>query len=148
MGLDSGPAGFFTQDHRDCDSAWAAVEQAVETNAGAAEAFQHFDRAMQRHLGMEEEVLFPALEQATGMQGGPTMVMRQEHKQMRAVLDQMRGAAEAGEFDALLDHGDTLLMLIQQHNMKEEGMLYPLAERMLSGSWQQLAARLAEYAKD
>ena len=148
MGLDSGPAGFFTQDHRECDAQWAAVEQAVDSGDGAAEAFQRFERAMQRHLAMEEDVLFPALEQATGMQGGPTQVMRHEHSQMRAVLDQMRAAAEAGDFDAVVDHGDTLLMLIQQHNMKEEGVLYPLAERALSGSWQQLATRLAEYAKD
>jgi hemerythrin-like domain-containing protein len=98
---------------------------------------------------MEEEVLFPAFEAATGMtDSGPTFVMRMEHDQMRGLLDQMGAALERGDQNALLDQGDTLLMLIQQHNQKEEGMLYPMSERALASEWpalhERLAARLAD----
>ena len=44
-----------------------------------------------------------------------------------------------------MDIGDTLLMLIQQHNIKEEGMLYPMAENVLAGHWTKLASLLEEY---
>ena len=77
---------------------------------------------------------------------GPTAVMRGEHQQMRGLLDQMGEAAAAGDFDSVLDQGDTLLMLIQQHNVKEEGILYPLADRMLTVQWPALRERLADYA--
>ena len=40
-----------------------------------------------------------------------------------------------GDTEEALDLGDTLLMVIQQHNVKEEGMLYPMAENMLAGEW-------------
>ena len=41
---------------------------------------------MLRHFEMEEAVLFPAFEEATGMTQGPTMVMHAEHVQMKGVL--------------------------------------------------------------
>ena len=99
---------------------------------------------MKHHLAMEEEVLFPAFEEATGMSGGgPTFVMRGEHDRMRAVLRFMAKAVEAGDADELMDQGDTLMMLIQQHNVKEEGMLYPMSEDVLGPRWPALRERLA-----
>lgn len=138
------PSAFFTEDHRECDALWAELEAAPEERG--LELWRGFDAALRRHFAMEEEVLFPALEDATGMHGpGPTMVMRNEHAQMRALLDQMEAAAASGDLQTVLDHGDTLLMLIQQHNVKEEGMLYPLADQALEPQWEQLEARLAQY---
>jgi hemerythrin-like domain-containing protein len=138
------PSEFFAQDHHRCDELWAAFEGASASEA--AGAWQEFEAAMRRHFSMEEEVLFPALEDATGMHGpGPTMVMRNEHVQMRGLLDEMGNAVREGRIDDALDHGDTLLMMTQQHNVKEEGVLYPLADQAMGHQWQALAARLAEY---
>lgn len=77
--------------------------------------------------------------------GGPTAMMRMEHQQMRGLLDQIGEAMAAGDAQEAMDIGDTLLMLIQQHNVKEEGMLYPMAENMLAGEWAGLAAKLEKY---
>lgn len=142
--MSDGLAKFFMDDHRAIDKLWAEVEGAVEAgDDGRAKAcFTTFRDTMLRHLKMEEEVLFPAFEQATGMRGGPTQVMRMEHEQMRGLLSQMSGLADAGDLSEVVDQGDTLLMLIQQHNSKEEGILYPMAEQHLSGDWEQLKSRL------
>lgn len=136
----AGLVPFFTDDHRACDAVWAEVE-AAEDEAGARAAFQRFDVVLRRHLAMEEEVMFPAFEEASGMMGGPTQMMRIEHEQMRAILNEMAAADRRG----LLDHGDTLLMLIQQHNAKEEGMLYPMAAEVLGPSWSRVEQALARY---
>src|SRR5512135_2213135 len=126
-----GPLAFFTHDHRRCDELWAELEASAD-----AETWQAFDLAMRRHFAMEEEVLFPALETASGMGGmGPIQVMLSEHAQMRALLDRMGASAERGDFDSVLDQGDTLLMLIQQHNVKEENVLYPMADQALEPEW-------------
>ena len=77
--------------------------------------------------------------------GGPVMVMKMEHQQMLGLLEQIGEAIEAGNAGEAMDIGDTLLMLIQQHNVKEEGMLYPMAENMLAGDWEDLVAQLAKY---
>lgn len=141
--LQQGPRAWFSADHRDCDAQWAAVEAGVDAG-DAAEAWARFDHLLRRHLDMEEQVLFVAFEAQTGMTHGPTAVMRHEHDQMRALLGQMQQAAQRGDWSALLDQGDTLLMVVQQHNMKEEGMLYPMIEMHLDG-WPEQVRKLERY---
>jgi hemerythrin-like domain-containing protein len=36
-------------------------------------------------------------------------------------------------------------MLTQQHNIKEEGMLYPMAEDVLGEEWTELRQKLEQY---
>ena len=141
---------FFTEDHRACDKTWAEVEHLADEGQeeAALAAFARFTGELLRHLAMEESVLFPAFEAATGMTAGPTQVMRMEHDQMRGVMSQMEQCVEDGEYEDMLDHGDTLLMLIQQHNVKEEGILYSMAQQHLSHKWDEIAARLHEYSID
>ena len=136
---------FFSDDHRECDALWASVEAAVTAadKAKTASAWPAFSQRLLAHLKMEEDVLFPAFEAATGMRGGPTLVMRGEHTQMRGVLAEMERRVASGDLAGLLYQGDTLLMLIQQHNAKEEGMLYPMAQQALAAQWPSLAAKLA-----
>lgn len=130
---------FFTQDHRACDELWAEVEASSARPEAFAQALRAFDARMRRHFAWEEDLLFPAIEKATGMHGmGPTEIMRQEHRQMKGLLDQMAGA----EPQEVLDQGDTLMMLIQQHNSKEEMMLYPMGQEALWASWPELRGRL------
>ncbi len=145
---ETGLSAFFEQDHRDCDARWADVEELLDTQDvdAARPAWQKFETGMRRHMAMEEEVLFPALESAARMGGGgPTAVMRMEHKQMMGLLDQIGAAIESGKAEQAMDIGDTLLMLVQQHNIKEEGMLYPMAENLLAESWPKLVELLEEY---
>lgn len=136
----SGLAAFFTSDHRLADELWADVETAE--GPALVAAFEAFDAAVRRHLSWEEEVLFPAFERSVGMapNQGPTAVMRLEHEQLRGLLSQM--FARRNDLDALLDRGDTLLLLLGQHNQKEEGMLYMMAEMHLEEEWPALLAQL------
>lgn len=146
--IGSGLAAFFEQDHRDSDARWADVEEllATEDIEAARPAWLKFSAGMQRHITMEEEVLFPAFETASGMpEAGPTAALRTEHRQMQDLLGQISNAIEAGDSEQALDAGDTLLMLIQQHNAREESELYPVAESLLAGRWAELAARLDQY---
>ncbi len=131
---------FLSQDHQACDALWAEVETAAQTGDAtrAGACFEVFRAALERHFTFEEKTLFPAFEEATGMRGGPTQVMRHEHAQMRAVLAAIAEAFSGGDVEAALDQGDTLLMLIQQHNLKEERMLYPACDAHLSQSWPHL----------
>ncbi len=124
---------FMGSDHRACDDLFAAAEEAVGNKDwdSARGLFGQFQAAMAHHLAMEEEVLFPAFEERTGMSAGPTQVMRMEHEQMRALIADMAAAAEAGNASAYLGASETLNMLMQQHNIKEENMLYPMADRAL-----------------
>jgi hemerythrin-like domain-containing protein len=121
-------------DHHHCDELFAAAEQAVEAEQWpqAGEAHQRFVDGMEQHLQAEEQLLFPAFEEASGMSEGPTSVMRHEHQQMRALFEQMGEALAAQNSDDYLGASETLLILMQQHNAKEEQILYPMLDQMLS----------------
>ena len=81
---------------------------------------------------MEERVLFPQIERASGHSGGPTQVMRMEHEQMRGLFDNLAELIQNESRDEFLGGAETLLILMQQHNMKEEQIVYPMADQLLS----------------
>jgi hemerythrin-like domain-containing protein len=124
---------FLGSDHRACDDLFATAEAAAAQKNwdDARSLFGQFQAAMAHHLAMEEEVLFPAFESRTGMSSGPTQVMRMEHAQMRDLMQEMAKAVAAGNQDSYLGLSETLNMLMQQHNLKEENMLYPMSDRVL-----------------
>ena len=132
---------FMAQDHRDCDQLFAKAENAAskEDWETASQAFNEFIQAMERHLGIEELTLFPAFEEATGIVTGPTEMMRMEHEQMRTLFSEMKAAMEQRDSDNYLGEAETLLILMQQHNMKEEQILYNIMDQRLPddvSNWQ------------
>ena len=83
------------------------------------------------HHGKEEDILFPVLESlAPGF--GPTQVMRLEHVEGRALIRAMGTAVDnlhAGDFArAAIGY----VALLRQHIEKEDGILFPMAQTMLS----------------
>jgi hemerythrin-like domain-containing protein len=139
-------SAFFTQDHAQCDHRFADAEDAVSRQdwSGADAAYPAFHQAMAHHFAMEESVLFPAFEAATGHAGGPTQVMRGEHAQMNDLLDGMNAALAERERDRFLGLAETLLWLMRQHNMKEENMLYPMCDQALGEQKRMLMERLEQ----
>ena len=123
-------------DHRHCDGLFATAEDAAQRTDWAAcrERFDAFRAAMLQHFEIEENVLFPAFEQATGMTMGPTAMMRSEHAQMRDLLENMTAVIAAGRRDDYLGLSETLLLYMQQHNLKEENVLYPMSDQVLAAS--------------
>ncbi len=134
---------FMTQDHRDCDEIFAQMEEAVANNQDEAlKKFEEFSDALTNHFKMEEMVLFPEFEQKTGMTQGPTRVMVMEHEQMRELLSKMSKAIESKDNDSFFGLSETLMILMQQHNMKEEQMLYTMAQQHLSADAEHIISRM------
>ena len=126
--------GEMSGDHRHCDELFAAVESAV--NAGqwavATEAFASYRKAMLAHFDAEEKVLFPVFEERTGMRMGPTQVMRNEHAQMRELIEAAGAGVAEKDAEEYSGYAETLLIMMQQHNMKEENVLYPMCDEHLA----------------
>ncbi|MCH8622725.1 hemerythrin domain-containing protein [Undibacterium sp. TS12] len=119
--------------HQECDDQLTRSETALQKGevSSAISHFRLFSEQLDSHFRLEEERLFPAFEKATGMSQGPTQVMRGEHADIRTLRDEAYAAMTNGQTAAALAAIDTLNVLIQQHNVKEENVLYPLcAERI------------------
>ncbi len=125
---------FLTQDHRECDVHFSAMENIANGGslADATEMYKKFADATEHHFQMEERVMFPAFEQKTGMVQGPTQMMRQEHTQLRGLITEIGEAIEADNREKFFGLTETMMIMLQQHNMKEEQMLYSMAQQHLS----------------
>ena len=124
-----------TDDHRRCDDILATVEQAIAAQEWdrATADFKRFVESIEQHFSAEEGTLFPAFEAKSGTTMGPTQVMRDEHVQMRELLSAAREALAAKDADEYSGNAETLLIMMQQHNMKEENVLYPMCDDHLAG---------------
>lgn len=133
-----------TSDHKRCEEFFLNAEKAATADDWSAtqQAYQKFYRSMEQHFAMEEKVLFPDFEQAQGSEMGPTQVMRHEHEQMRSLMSSLKNVLDAKNKDVFLGEAETLLVFMQQHNAKEETMLYPMADQLLTGKSDQLVSRM------
>ncbi|WER49322.1 hemerythrin domain-containing protein [Cupriavidus sp. WKF15] len=121
--------------HRDCDQALEGLEASLRQPDwdAATGAFARLEDALQGNFTAEEERLFPAFEQVAGSAGGPTAVMRHEHGDVRALLDNAREWLQLRDANALAAELDTLSVLLQQHNLKEENVLFPMCRAHVPG---------------
>lgn len=104
---------------------------------GVRETLRFFDERLVLHRRKEEEVLFPALGQHIGTEGGPIACMLHEHQDEREKVEAVRKALERGPGDpaawkGICDAGGYILGLLRNHIAKENEILYPLAEQTLS----------------
>jgi len=122
---------YMTHDHKECDDLFVEFENniAAENWTELANTWKQFSERLAMHLQMEESALFPEFEAATGMTQGPTAVMRAEHIQIRSLLAEMEYGIENKDSDQCQGVAETLMIMIQQHNMKEEQMLYPMCDQ-------------------
>ncbi|HVR71228.1 MAG TPA: hemerythrin domain-containing protein [Vicinamibacteria bacterium] len=112
------------------DDARAHVQE--EHMAEARHALDLYVGGLERHMRIEEELVFPVFEARSGMSGGPTTVLRDEHRTIRVALAMMREGVARGDgagFRAGLRYLETIL---PEHNAKEEHVLYPTTDRLLT----------------
>lgn len=124
---------FMADDHKACDSEFADLESLAEAQKWdeAMEKFVGFKDHMLKHFDMEEKVMFEEFNKASGEGCNPTGVMIMEHDQMRSLFDQMGLALEGKDKERFLGLSENLLFLMGQHNMKEEQMMYTMADNVL-----------------
>jgi iron-sulfur cluster repair protein YtfE (RIC family) len=136
-------ADFMSADHHVCDEAFAVAEQAaLDKNWSEAETlFNVFRTDMARHFRMEENELFPTLLAANGP-AGPVQMMRMEHEQMNALIGQMAGTLARHDAQGYGGVAETLLIVMQQHNLKEEQILYPMADHYLASQREAVLGRM------
>ena len=121
-------------DHDRLDDLEAAAFQARAAGdlPSAFDLYSEFAFGLRRHIGFEEDLLFPAFEQGTGMPptAGPTAVMRTEHREILQLLEQIElgigdAAAPVAALRALFH------AVLGEHNVKEEQVLYPAVDQLL-----------------
>ena len=99
--------------------------------------------ALRRHIYLEEEIVFPHLPKGPLMM--PLMVMRREHGELWQRMDALAEAlgGDSPE-DGLADACQELLALLDDHNSKEEPIIYPHLDADLDPAEQERVRTLLE----
>lgn len=119
-------AAALKREHREIDR---GVERFVRI--GDIAALARAIAALRRHIYLEEQFLFPPLRQAGLV--APIFVMLREHGQLWSTLDALDTAlADGAAADTARDLCRQLTVLDQHHNPKEERILYPQADHVLT----------------
>ncbi|WP_051428410.1 hemerythrin domain-containing protein [Bacillus sp. J33] len=102
------------------------------------EKVQNFIRVLDPHSEREEGVLFRMMEQYLGKGTGPIAVMEYEHDQAKGYIKAYMDAAEKPESmseQEMVFHAGMIknaYYTLTQHFAKEENVLFPMAENLLS----------------
>lgn len=119
-------------DHRRLDAIVPEVRR-LTTAGSFAEAIERFAEltcGLDRHIDLEEQILFPTFEQMTGMtSGGPTSVMRGEHVEIRRLMNEVVEALKAADAAKVEESLRGFTETLSIHNMKEERILYPMTDQ-------------------
>lgn len=126
-------SSMFDEDHDRLDELFKSFHRLKRTDpAKAQQAFEDFKTGLQRHMVWEEDVLFPLWEKKTGMtEGGPTFVMRQEHREIGESLDAIDRKMQAKNPESDQEE-QTFVDMLERHNMTEEEVLYSAIDRATS----------------
>ncbi len=133
---DTSVSALMEREHHEIDE---AIERFV-TGLGEDQVLhKDLDRAsdlLKRHIYVEEALIFPAL-RAKGMLP-PVLVMEREHGEIWRTLDALD--LEVGPGTAAKSVPDRCRQLLQQletHNGKEEPIIYPQADTLLTDEQQE-----------
>jgi hemerythrin-like domain-containing protein len=133
-------------DHRRLDAILADAKRwfAAGDLPRASARFAAFRDGLERHIAVEEEVLFPCFESLTGAAGGPTQVMRMEHGELRQLMAEVAASLARGADEERATPLAALTARIYAHNGKEERILYPAVDRAArdAGALDSLVARV------
>lgn len=157
------PSQILSDEHRVIERVLSALD--ALTRRPAAQALPEWKKALDFirqfadacHHFKEEQVLFPAMEEhGIPKEGGPIGMMLIEHEEGRGYVRAMAAAiaaVEAGEEaanDTLGQNAQAYIRLLREHIVKEDEILYPMAERVIPVAEQSaMLARFAEHeAKD
>lgn len=97
--------------------------------------------ALRRHIYVEEEFLFPLLRTAEPGLAAPVSVMLREHAQIWTTLDELEAELQLGS-GSVRELCEELVAQLENHNLKEETVLYPRADDALLPEADQLRTHL------
>ena len=125
---------------RACDALDAGRTIPADVIPKCVDFFRNFaDRC---HHHKEEEHFFPRLaERGIPVEHGPIGVMLTEHELGRGYLAALESGAAAGDNALTIAAGRAYVRLLRQHIRKEDQVLFPMGDRVLSTADQEALAR-------
>lgn len=124
---------YLKYDHMWLDEQLARVDRLLGSDlAQAAQRLAEFCCGLNRHMEIEEKVLFPVYDKAAGDGAAATTEdLREDHIEIRAAMAAATSALQSGQIERYDAESQNLDLLLGGHNLKEESDIYPRMDRLL-----------------
>ncbi len=126
-------SSFLSKDHKLCDEVFAFMQEAVDQDhwQEADKKFLELHNCLEHHFKIEESILFPLFEEKIGISKSDISIMKIEHSQIMNMMKEIKEDINKQDIDHFFEISESLSMVIQQHNIKEEQMLFPMTDEHL-----------------
>ena len=101
------------------------------TDSELNEISEYLDKDIEVHFKREEDALFPVLGNYIGIETGPINVMLIEHNSCRELSKNFKKKIEDKNIKLIASDGKALIELLSEHEDKEDGILFHIAEMQL-----------------
>lgn len=118
------------RDHHRIDEGFARFAESLSEPTVDRAAFDDAAHALRHHIFVEEVHHFPVV-RAAGLMG-PVLVMLREHGEIWDLLDAIALALDSSDITVATSLWPQLREVVDQHNMKEERIVYPAGDKQLS----------------
>lgn len=121
----------------------ASQSNSSEWKASLEKACAFFRKEVVLHFRKEEEALFPALRVHLGLGAGPIEVMLREHQLHNSLFSQLQATVEAADLGAIRSVWESFNSLLTTHIMKEDTVLFPMADHfLLKDEWADVGRKM------
>lgn len=129
------------REHHEIDSGIEAFIEKLDGGSVWPEPLRAALEALRRHIYLEETFLFPPIREAGMLM--PIFVMMREHGEMWRTMGALTDLlVDRADSEQLRDTSHRLLAQLEQHNSKEEPIIYPHVDTDLPA---QVSAELARF---
>jgi iron-sulfur cluster repair protein YtfE (RIC family) len=128
---------FFAWDHQRLDAQLAQLKRLVDHGdiPHALRHFGHYERGMQRHMRIEESVLFQTVaSERTGAARVPATAIQADHAEILDLVKRMGAALTADDVAGFRAAYDQLAAVMPVHNRKEDETLYPYLDALVGAA--------------
>ena len=121
---------FMNSDHAYIDGLWGEFLGERSDAERAAQLFKIFKEHIERHIKLEDEYLFPALEKHLGFQGelGPTALAVEQHKNIIKLVGLVDEAGKTKALEKIIFAGNNLRSALAAHRETENEIHYPVSD--------------------
>ncbi len=136
-------------DHRRYEAVLEDCRVAAEREEwrAARRLFEEFLSHLKLHMRMEEEVVYPAYDQAEGGPQKATQAMRDEHEQIVRLLRDLSWILKTNDSEHFLESLVPLRHAMMEHHEHEEQVFLPMAERVLLDRREEILKKLEEFGE-
>lgn len=120
---------FCDKEHDELKSLYDSyLDHKMDPSTERLKHFKRFKCGLHRHMSIEEDVIFAYYEEKTGLkESGPTFRMRQEHQEIRAVLQNIQTKIQADNPQTANDEMQ-IMSLFERHGMAENDVMFDIVE--------------------